>query len=779
MSKFQPYINKIKPIFSKFERGIAKAHILTRKRWIKWPLILGCMVVLFFTGLYFSIFFGAFGHVPSSEELRDIRNEQSTQVLDRNGQLIGKFYIYDRQPSEFKDFPKHLVDALVSTEDTRFFEHRGIDNVSLARVFVKTILMQDKSSGGGSTITLQLAKNLYGRKHYPVLGIVVNKFKEAIIANRLERNYTKEEILEMYLNTVPFPDNTFGIESASRRFFNKSVSDLTVDESALLIGSLKANTYYNPRTNTERSVERRNVVLSQMAKYNYIPSDSLESYMAREPQFNFRSFNQNDGIAPYFRQHVKRELASILDTLKSPTGRPYDLYKDGLIVHTTLDYTMQSYAEASMEEHLSKLQKDFERSYGKWAPWFRDKKLLEPLIKIMPQYKMYKERGLSEEQIKDSLNVKRDIQLWSWENDTIRKASAMDSLRNYLKLLNTGMVSIEPSSGAIRSYIGGINYNYFKYDHVSQAERQVGSTFKPIVYTTAIESGMDPCNYYEAKPVKYPEYNNWMPKNSGGMGEEEDSLSEYSLKYALSRSVNTVAVKLINDVGITRSIEQANTMGISKAIPKEPSIALGTAQITMLDMAKAYTTYVNNGKFVQPYSISKILDRRGNVLVSIEAKQSKKPAFREYTRQVMLEMMKETVNSGTASRLRYTYGVRNDVAGKTGTTQDNKDGWFVGLTPSLVTLTWVGNDNHAIGFRSTSQGQGANSALPMFAKFYQKLNNDKNYDSITSAKFDSPWKQVREDLECANVIRPLPENFFDKIFGRKTPRYEELEDESK
>lgn len=778
MNQLQPYKDKAKLFFSKFQRNISKVHILTRKRWIKWPLILGCMVVLFFTGLYFSIFFGAFGHVPSSDELRDIRNEQSTQVLDRNGRLIGKFYIYDRQPSQFEDFPKHLTDALVATEDTRFYEHQGIDNISLVRVFVKTILMQDKSSGGGSTITLQLAKNLYGRKHYPVLGIVVNKFKEAIIAKRLEDNYTKEEILELYLNTVPFPDNTYGIESASRHFFNKSVSQLTVDESALLIGSLKANTYYNPRTNTDRSILRRNVVLNQMAKYGYISSDSLNSYTSRAPQFNVRSFNQNDGIAPYFRQQVKRELASILDTLKSPTGRPYDLYKDGLIVHTTLDYTMQAYAEASMVEHLSKLQRDFESSYGKGAPWFRDKTLLEPLIKQMPQYKAYKAQGLTEEQIRDSLNVKRDIQLWSWENDTIRKASAMDSLRNYLKLLNTGMVSVEPSSGAIRAYIGGINYNYFKYDHVSQAKRQVGSTFKPIVYTTAIESGMDPCTYFEAKPVEYPQYDNWMPKNTGGMGVDEDSLSEYSLKYALSRSVNTVAVKLINAIGIKRTIEQAKAMGINEAIPSEPSIALGTAQIEMIEMAKAYTSFVNKGKFVQPYCISKILDRHGTVLASFDAKPSNKPAFREYTRQVLLEMMKETVNSGTASRLRYTYGLRNDIAGKTGTTQDNKDGWFVGLTPALVTLTWVGNDNHAIGFRSTSQGQGANSALPIFAKFYQKLNKDSTYDSLTSATFDYTWKQVQEDLDCANVIRPLPENFFDKIFGRKIPRYEEIDDEN-
>ncbi|MDO6760533.1 transglycosylase domain-containing protein [Tamlana sp. 2_MG-2023] len=737
---------------------------LWKNKWIKGVLFLGAFGILFLIGLYFSIYLGAFGKLPSTQDLSSIIQEESTEVLDKDGLLIGKYYIYDRQPLEYKDFPEHLIDALVATEDVRFFQHDGIDNVSLLRVFVKSILLQDKSSGGGSTVTLQLAKNLFGRKDYWLFGIVVNKFKESIIAKRLEEIYTKEEILTLYFNTVPFSDNTYGIESASQKFFNKSTKDLTISESAILVGSLKANTYYNPRLNLKRSQERRDVVLSQMEKYGYLPKDSLEAISQEDVVLNYRSFNHDMGVAPYFREQVKKELTAILDTIVSPDGEPYDLYKDGLVVHTTLDYKMQELAEEAMKSHMTKLQKAFEDSYGDSGPWTQDK-LIDAEIKKLPKYKQYKAQGLSDAQINDSLAIKRDVELFSWEGDTIRNISVRDSISEYLKLLNTGMLSVDPSTGAVRTYIGGIDYRVFKYDHITQSERQVGSTFKPVVYTAAIQNGMDPCAYFSLAKVTYTNYDNWTPGNSGG--DEVDPYENYSLEKALSHSVNTIAVKVLNKVGIPKVVEQAKKMGITKELPAEPSLALGVAQINLKELTGAYTSFVNGNHPVKPYYITKIEDRNGNVIASFEPEIAKDEAFSDYTRQVMLEFMQATVNEGTAKRLRSSYGLNNAMAGKTGTTQDNKDGWFVGITPKLVTVTWVGNDNHSIGFKTTGMGQGANSALPIFAEFYQKLNADISFNDITNAKFESPSEQVISDLSCAPEKR---DSFLKRLFKSKNKK---------
>ncbi|CAH8284372.1 penicillin-binding protein 1A [Mariniflexile fucanivorans] len=734
---------------------------LLKNRWIKWGLIGFTAILVFFIGLYISIYLGVFGEVPTSTELSSIKQEEATQVLDHDGKLIGKYYIYDRQPLHFEDFPKHLIDALVATEDVRFFEHDGIDNVSLMRVFIKSILLRDKSAGGGSTITLQLAKNLYGRNNYRFFSMVINKFRESIIAERIEIIYSKKEILTMYLNTVPFSDNTYGIESAARKFFNKPAFELTKDEAATLVGSLKANNFYNPRLNPERSLNRRNVVLNQMVKYGNMPQDSADFYKKKPLGLDYKSFNHDVGIAPYFREQVKKELAIILDSIKNPNGEPYDLYRDGLIVHTTLDVGMQELAEQAMKEHLTVLQKDFEASYGKYAPWKTNKKLIESALKRTSQYKKFKEAGLSYEQINDSLSVKRDTDLFQWKGDTIQKISVLDSLQHYLKFLNTGMLSIEPQTGAIRTYIGGIDYRFFKYDHVSQSERQVGSTFKPFVYTAAIENGMKPCTYFSLAEVTYSNYDDWTPSNSGG--ETEDPYTNYNLEMALSNSVNTIAVKVLNEVGIPKVLEQTKKLGIKKELPNLPSIALGVAEINLKQLTGAYASYVNDGKPVKPFCITKITDRNGKVIASFKQEESE-PAYNDYTRQVMLEIMKSTVNSGTASRLRTSYGLTNDIAGKTGTTQDNKDGWFVGITPNLVTVTWVGNDNSSIRFKTTGMGQGANSALPIFAKFYSKLNKDSNYNNITKSHFKQASDEVITDLDCNEETR---DGFFKRLFTSK------------
>ncbi|WP_142784299.1 transglycosylase domain-containing protein [Changchengzhania lutea] len=734
-------------------------------KWIKWLAIISAAGLLFLIGLYLSIYLGFFGALPTTEALGSIKQEQATQVLDKDGRLIGKYYIYDRQPLHFEDLPQHLIDALIATEDARFFEHDGIDNVSLMRVFVKNIIFQDRSAGGGSTITLQLAKNLFGRKDYVVFSMLVNKFKEAIVAKRIESIYSKNEILTLYFNTVPFPDNTYGIESASRKFFNKPASDLTQSEAATLIGTLKANNYFNPRLHLKRSQERRDMVLNQMVKYKYLSNDSLDFYTHQDVVLNYRSFNHDVGIAPYFREQVKKELATLLDTIMKPNGEPYDLYKDGLIVHTTLDYNMQQLAEEAMKEHLTALQKDFEMSYGTRAPWLKNKQLVDAAVKNTPVYQSYQEKGLSEKQIQDSLILKRDVELFRWEGDTIKNVSVKDSLRHYLKFLNTGMLSVESTTGAIRTYIGGIDYRYFKYDHVSQSERQVGSTFKPFVYTAAIEDGMNPCTYFSLDEVTYTNYDNWTPSNSGGTVEGEHI--NYNLEKALSNSVNTISVKVLNKVGIPKVLDQVKKLGITKTLPNQPSIVLGVAEINLRELTAAYTSYVNSGRVAKPYCILKVEDKNGHVIASFEPEENKQEAFNSYTRQVLLEMMKSTVNSGTASRLRSTYNLTNAIAGKTGTTQNNKDGWFVGITPKLVTVTWVGNDNHAIGFKTTGMGQGANSALPVFAKFYQKLNADATFNEITKSHFEKPSPQVLADLNCEPIKR---DKFFKRLFGRKNKK---------
>ena len=735
---------------------------LLHKKWFKWSLIAGASVVAFFTVIYISVYLGFFGKIPTSKDLSHIKQAEATQVLDANGALIGKYYIFDRQPLSFEDFPQHLIDALVATEDVRFYQHDGVDNVSLLRVFVKNILLRDQSAGGGSTITLQLAKNLFGRKDYVMFSMLINKFKESIIAKRIEEIYTKKEILTLYLNTVPFSDNTFGIESASRKFFNKPTKALSLSEAATLVGTLKASTYYNPRLHIKRAEARRNVVFQQMLNNNYLAKDTFELLKNQPLNIDYKSFNHDVGLAPYFRAEVKRQLAKILDSIKKPDGSSYDLYRDGLVVHTTLDSTMQVYAEAAMKAHLTDLQKAHETSFGAHAPWQSKSPLVTSLIKELPVYKFYKKAGLTAAQILDSLSKKHNMTLFSWERDTIKNAPVIDSLSHYLKFLNTGMLSINPKTGGIKTYIGGIDFRFFQYDHVSQSERQVGSTFKPFVYTTAIENGMKPCKYFSLAPVTYTNYDDWTPTNSGAS--EDDPYINYSLEKALSNSVNTIAVKVLNEVGISNVIEQAKRMGITKELPEEPSLALGVAEINLQELTGAYASFVNESKHVKPYAITKIEDKNGKVIATFKPEEAKEQDYSDYTRQVMLQIMQSTVNTGTAARLRSTYGLKNDIAGKTGTTQNNKDGWFVGITPHLVTVTWVGNDNHHIGFKTTGIGQGANSALPIFAEFYKNLNNDSQFKAITQSHFETPTDAVLNDLDCETEKR---DGFLKRLFGSK------------
>ena len=707
---------------------------------------------------YFSIYFGVFGKMPNTDELSQLKQSEATQVLSNDGQLIGKYYIFDRQPIKYEQLPQHLIDGLVATEDVRFYDHSGIDARSLLRVFFKTLLLQDRSSGGGSTITLQLAKNLYGRKNYGPFGIVVNKVQEAIIARRLEDIYNKKEILTLYLNTVPFSDNTYGIESAAVKFFDKGAHNLTLEESAVLVGMLKASHYFNPRIFPERSRLRRDVVLHQMNKYGYLSDAQMEEAKLKDLVLDYQPYSHDQGLAPYFREQLRKDLISILDTLPNKNGEKFNIYKDGLIVHTTIDYHMQELAENATTTHLEVLQQTHEKSYGKNAPWFKNKAVILDAAKRTDQFQKLKSSGLSDEEALEELGKDtREIKLFAHGKEQMIEASTLDSIIHYIKFLNAGFLALDPATGAVKTWVGGVDFEHFKFDHISQSKRQVGSTFKPIVYTAALENGIGPCSYFSINEVTYE--GGWTPSNSGAP--PEDPYMNYNLTTALSQSINTIAVKVLMQTGINNVVNQAQKMGITSDLPRVPSIALGTAELSLKEVARAFTSYANEGKSSTPYYITRIEDGDGKLLAEFKPEVAKNRAFTETNRQIMIEMMKATVNEGTAVRLRSIYGLQNDVAGKTGTTQANKDGWFVGITPKLVTVTWVGTDDHRIGFRSTSIGQGANSALPIFALFLKSLNEDERYNGITQARFPAPWATVTEMMDCAPEER---DGFLERLF---------------
>ena len=730
-----------------------------RKRSIFKVLGIGvlCLFALFliFVG---SVNLGLWGKIPSKKELSSFQYQMASEVFTADSVLIGKYYLYDRQPITFNDFPEHLKHALIAIEDERFYEHNGIDIRSLIRVGFKTILLGDNSSGGGSTLTQQLAKNLYPRKERNKTNIIVDKIKEMIIAKRLEKIFTKDEILTNYLNTVSFGDNTFGIESAALKFFNSRTTDISAPQAATLVGMLKATYGYNPRVFPDKSLGRRNLVLRAMYNNNFISEEQVAQFSQEGLNLDYREFDYNAGIAPYFREEVRKEMLRWIKE-QNENDTDYNIYTSGLKIYTTLNYKMQKLAEEVMVDHMSKLQNSFEKSYGKNAPWLKDKNLMQKIAKRTPSYKRLQESGLSHEQIIDSLSKDKKKRTFnSWEGDKEVTASTMDSIQHYTKFLNTGSLAVDPTNGDILVWIGGINFEQYKYDHISQSKRQVGSTFKPIVYTTAVEQGVSPCTYFSAEEIEYDNLKGWSPSNSGS---KDEAYLNYSMEEGLSNSINTIAVKVLEKAGIGNVLEMAAAMGIEDKLPNEASIALGTGEIKIIDLAQAYTSYANNGKHIKPNLIKSISNHKDSILVEFQSELSKKSAFSKETGQIMIEMMKSTINDGTASRLRNTYGLKNDIAGKTGTTQNNKDAWFAALTPKLVHITWVGLDQHEIGFSNTSIGQGANAALPLFGLWMKELNKDKDFYNYTKPNFPNPSSSVLESLNCDPVKR---DGFFKRLF---------------
>lgn len=689
---------------------------------------------------------GLFGEIPSQEQLKNIQNHLATEVYSADDQLIGRFYIQERTGVSFDEISKHVLDALVATEDARFYSHNGIDVRSLIRVLIKTVILQDRSGGGGSTISQQLAKNIFPREEYGIWTIPVVKVKESLIARRLEKVYTKEEILALYLNTVPFGDNVYGIETASKRFFNTPAQKLKLTEAAVLIGMLKANYTYNPRLFPERSLGRRNVVLAQMNKYGYIDDEQFQLAKALPLGLDYRDTKERKQLAAYFKERIRKELQLWIKVNPKADGSHYNIYTDGLKVTTTLDARLQRYAEEAMRKSMRELQGVFDNHWKNTKPWEEDPAILQSALDRHPAYQRLKKQGLSATEIKGELNKPQLTRLFSWEGDLEKEISSLDSLKYYLQLLQTGIVALDPHNGNIKAWVGGIDHNYFQYDHVNEStKRQVGSTFKPFVYAAALENGFDPCKHVSASRTVYTNLEGWTPGNA----DTKENVLKYSFKGALAQSVNTVTVKVLEDTGLKETISLARRLGINSDLPEVPSIGLGTPSISLLEMTQAYAVFANGGSRITPRIITKITDKDGNTLEEFIPEEPAE-VMEEGTAAMINAMLREVVDAGTASRIRWKYGLKNSLAGKTGTTQSNADGWFIGYNPQLVVGVWVGADDPRIRFRTTNLGSGANMALPIFANIFQKLNADKNLSAISKARFDPLPHNLEKKLDCVN-----------------------------
>ncbi len=715
------------------------------------------------------VYIGIFGHLSSVEELQNSQNYLSSEVYSSDHVLLGKYYLQNRTNVHYNDLPEHLSEALVATEDVRFYVHKGIDKRSALRVVFKSILLQNKSSGGGSTIHQQLAKNLFPRKQHSVLTMPVNKFREMILAVRLDKAFTKKDILELYLNTVSFGENTYGIETASHRFFNKLPKNLKIEESALLVGMLKGTNTYNPRLNPERSRTRRNLVLSQMLKYDYLNKNTADSLCSLPLELDYINLSHNEGLAPYFREHLRMTLLEWARNNPKTDGNQYNIYTDGLKIYTTINTDLQKYAEEAMKTQMAHLQAIFDQQWKNKTPFGKSSSFIIHTLENTKQYKSLKQKGLSREEIIQELNVPKKMKIFTWQGMKEVEMSPYDSVAYYQRFLHSGILSMEAKTGYIRAWVGGINSEYFKYDHVI-SKRQAGSTFKPIIYSAALKNGHDPCSYIPNDSVTYSAYNNWTPKNShGGYG------GYYSMKGALTHSVNTISVKLLKETGINEVIEFSKQLGIKGELPEVLSLALGTGEVSLREMVQAYSIFLNEGKVVEPVFLRRIEDKFGNVLYEGEPVISA-PLIDPHDALAMIEMMKGVVDNGTASSLRSVYGFDNELAGKTGTTQNNTDGWFIGYTPVLITGVWVGGDYPIVRFRYGGYGQGASAALPIWARYMQKIYRNPLYKYSKNLSFQIP-EEVIEEVDCEDYLESLRDRswrrklkrpgFFQKLFNKK------------
>lgn len=693
---------------------------------------------LFVILLISSIGLGLFGALPTFRDLENPKSNLASEVISTDGKILGSYYIQNRSNAKFNELSPNLINALIATEDIRFYEHSGID---LKGTFAIVFYSMIGKKRGSSTITQQLAKNLFPRKKQTIFNIGIIKLKEWLTAIKIERNYTKEEIITMYFNTVDFGSNSYGIKTAANTYFRKTPKDLSIEEAALLVGILKGTTVYSPIRNPERAIARRNVVLEQMEKYKFITEDELIEAKEKELNLKFTSPDHNQGLATYFREYLRLELSKWCEENKKADGTEYDLYRDGLKIYTTIDSRMQQYAEEAVREHLVYLQKEFFKHWKGRVPWGKNEDMIVQSLKRSDRYISMKEDGFSDEEIDQAFNTPTNMTVFTWYGERDTTMTPLDSVKYYKWFLRSSFMSMDPHTGHVKAWVGGPDYRYFKYDQVKLGKRQVGSTFKPLVYTVAMDNGWSPCFEAPNLPIVFEEFDNWSPKNSdnkeGGM---------MTLRMGLANSVNLITAYMMKQVGPQAVVNVAKKMGITSEIPPYPSICLGTPDVTLYEMVGAYSTYANKGVWTEPIYITRIEDKNGNVL--FEKMPRKVDALSEQTAYLMLYMMKGVVDKGTGLRLRGPrYRFTQPIAGKTGTTQDNSDGWFIGVTPDLVSGVWTGGEDRTVRFRSTNLGEGANTALPIWALFMKKVYANPEL-KISQGDFEAPAGGLNVVIDC-------------------------------
>ncbi len=722
------------------------------KFWFLYVLLVA-MVITFFYGVANEWF----GDMPDFAELENPHTNLASEIYSSDGKLLGTYFIENRSNVTYRQISPYMINALIAIEDVRFVKHSGIDEKALGRVAYG--LITGKHKGGGSTITQQLAKNLFPRGRLNKLQLVLRKFQEWVTAAKLERYYSKEEIIAMYLNTVFYGHNAYGIKSAARTFFNKTPDSLNLQEAALMAGVVNAPTRYSPILHPEVSLKRRNLVLAQMAKYGFISKEVYDS--VKQLPLGVKHFvlqSHNTGEARYFREFLRGEMKKWCKTHYKPDGTPYNLYKDGLRIYTTIDSRMQRYAEEAVREHLSQdLQPAFYKhwegyTYAPFAFKGKPEQIKEQVDKLMKQamrrserYRKLKKAGASNDSIIKSFNTPAQMVVFSWNGPVDTVMTPMDSIRYYKFFLQAGLMSMEPSTGFVRAYVGGNDYRFFKYDHVTQARRQVGSTFKPFLYTLAMQEGeFSPC--YKVPNISYsvklPDGTYWTPQNADSRRVGE----EVTLKWALANSNNWISAWLISRFSPRSVIQMARKMGVTSPIPEVPAIALGVADLSLYEMVGGLNTISNKGVHIKPVFITRIEDKNGNVLERFIPE--KNIAMNEITAYKMVKLMEGVVESGTGIRLRYKYGFDNPIAGKTGTTQNQSDGWFMGLVPKLTTGIWVGAEDRSVHFRSIRLGQGANMALPIWAIYMKKIYNDPSLGISPQDDFAKPLKNIDIEFDC-------------------------------
>ncbi|MES2690290.1 MAG: transglycosylase domain-containing protein [Bacteroidota bacterium] len=704
-------------------------------KWL-WITIFGGLAA--FVLFVFMVSWGWFGELPALEDLENPKTDLASEIYGDDGSLLGKYYYQNRSNITYYELSPNLINALVATEDVRFQEHSGID----FRRFASALLFMG-SRGGASTITQQLAKNLFPRKRFSsFLDKASTKLKEWVTAIRIEERYTKEEIMTMYFNTVEFGGNSFGISSASKTFFGKPAKDLNEQEAAMLVGMLKAPTKYSPVRNPANAMIRRNTVLNQMRKYNYISSETYDTLAVKAIALKYQEEDHNEGLAPYFREHLR------IDLIKWCEENGYNLYRDGLKIYTTINPKLQKLAEESVYNHVKDHQKKFYEHWKGREPWGEFKEVITSAMKRSDRYRLLKIAGLNEKEIAKNFDVPVRMKVFSYTRGEIDTTmTPLDSIKYYKYFMQCGMMSMDPTTGYIRAWVGGINHKYFKYDHVNiHAKRQVGSTFKPLVYTLAVDNGWSPCYKVPNQRVVFEDYENYSPDNA----DDKYNDPEMTLFKGLKLSINNIVMQVMKLLGPTAPksvIELARKMGIKSELPPYPSIALGVSDISVYEMVGAFSTYANKGVWTEPVYLMRIEDKNGNVIREVVPK--KVEAMSEQTAYVMEKMLEGVTTSGTAAKIKYQYQVPGAVGGKTGTTQNYSDGWFIGITPYLATGIWTGFEDRAIHFRSMSLGSGSGMAMPIFGNFMKKALSDTTVVKVRQT-FEAPAQPLSIEINCGN-----------------------------